>query len=91
MQENDDWRPDKREHFRDVIARVNHFLSQLVKRSEENICVVSHGVWMECCFRVHDPSILANGKRVRNCDMFVAECISENGNFIALQNVTQIE
>lgn len=91
MKEDDDWQPDKREHFSDVIARVNQFLSQLVKRPEQNIVVVSHGVWIECCFQVICPNLLRNGDRVRNCDMFAAECISENGNFHSLQNVKRIE
>jgi broad specificity phosphatase PhoE len=91
MQEVDDWQPDKREHFRHVIARVNHFLNTLIKRPEDRIVVVSHGVWIECCFHLHAPSVLQNGSRVQNCDMFVAECISKNGSFISLQNVRRIE
>jgi len=91
MREDDDWQPDKREHLSDVIHRVNHFLSLLVKRPEQDIVVVSHGVWIECCFHVHFPSVLANGNRVRNCDLFAAECTSVNGNFQSLQNVRRIE
>ena len=91
MHEDDDWKPDRRENYNNVIARVNHFLRQLVKRPEQNIVVVSHGVWIECCFYAHFPSALANGDRVRNCDMFAAECISVDGNFDSLQNVRRIE
>jgi len=92
MQEDDDWQPDTREHFRDVMERVNQFLnSQLTKRPENNIVVITHGVWMEICFQVHFPSVLANGVRVRNCDLFAADCISVDGNFQSLENVRRIE
>lgn len=90
MQEEDDWRPDRRERFSNVIERVNQFLGHLVKRPEQDIVVVSHGVWIECCFHTHFPSVLANGDRVRNCDMFAAECISVDGTFQSLQNVRRI-
>lgn len=91
MKEEDNWQPDKREHYNDIMVRINQFLDFLVQRPEDNIVVVSHGVWIECCFHAHFPSVLANGTRVYNCDMYAADCISESGRFVSLQNVRRIE
>ena len=89
--EDELWKLTERESVPEVIQRVNQFLHWLVQRPETNIVVVSHGVWIECCFYVHSPQTLANGDRVRNCDCFAAECVSMNGMFQRLQNVRRIE
>jgi broad specificity phosphatase PhoE len=92
MTEHDDaWSPDHRETIRDIKSRISIFLETLARREESNIVVVSHGVWIECCFLMCCPEALDHGeKRVHNCNVFVGECISRDGKFLRLQNVNQI-
>jgi broad specificity phosphatase PhoE len=92
MTERDErWKPDKRETWDDVGRRIDHFLAWLVRRSEENVVVVSHGVWIEYLFRLKDPQVLQNGeRRVCNLDAFACQCISRDGRFVRLQNGGQI-
>lgn len=85
------WQLTERESVPDVIQRVNQFLQWLIFREETNIVVVSHGVWIECCFYAHFPQALANGDRVGNGDLFAAECVSIHGQFQRLENVRRIE
>jgi len=83
------WKPDSRENLQNVQDRIDIFLqwlswNQLVQSSDKpggensasTLLIASHGVWMECLFRMHYPSILEGGKRVYNCDIFraVLEC-----------------
>lgn len=89
-EEDECWSPVERETLHDIGRRVNEFLDWLVKRPETHVVVVSHGVWLECCFHAHSPETLQNGDRVYNCDLFAAECLSENGKFLALENVRRI-
>ena len=92
MTEQDEvWKPDNRETYSDIVQRINGFLDILVKRPETNIAVISHGVWIECCFYAHFPAALVSGDRVRNCDLFAVECVSVDGIFDSLQNVRRIE
>ena len=72
------WKMDKRETMLELQERVQHFFQNcLVQRSETNIVVVSHGVWIEVCLNLLCPSALEFGnRRVYNCDMFAGECIS---------------
>ena len=85
------WQEDARETIRDLGLRISIFLNLLVGRSESNVVVVTHGVWLEECFRLHCPKVLENGRRrVYNCDMFVFDCVSQNGNFLRLENPHQI-
>ena len=90
-EEDEGWTLNERETYNDVVQRVNQFLNKLVKRPETNIVVVSHGVWIECCFYAHFPAALVSGDRVRNCDLFAAECVSVDGIFHSLRNVRRIE
>mmetsp|Transcript_53963 Transcript_53963/g.155798 ORF Transcript_53963/g.155798 Transcript_53963/m.155798 type:complete len:94 (+) Transcript_53963:124-405(+) len=92
MTENDDaWSPDRRETLPDIRNRISQFFEQLVGRPEENIVVVSHGVWIECCLNLHCPEALEHGKkRVYNCNVFTGECVSRHGRFLRLQNVNRI-
>lgn len=90
--EDNDWKLEERESIPDVVNRVNQFLQWLIStRSETNIVVVSHGVWIECCFYAHCPQALQNGDRVRNGDLFYSECVSVHGQFQRLENVRRIE
>lgn len=82
MTESDDeWKEDQRENFADVHARVDAFLSWLVRRSESQIVVVTHGVWMESLYRIHASTALRDDQRVHNCDAFACEIISIDGVF----------
>jgi len=89
--EDESWTLTSRESVTDVVNRANQFLQWLAQRPETNVTVVSHGVWIECCFYAHCPQALPKGDRVRNCDLFAGECISVNGTFQRLQNVRRIE
>lgn len=88
--EDEAWQLTERESVTDVVNRVNQFLQWLLQRSETNIVVVSHGVWIECCFYAHCPQALQDGDRVRNGDLFAGECVSINGQFQRLENVRRI-
>ncbi len=92
MTENDDaWSPFRRENITDIQFRINLFLQQLCERQENNVVVVSHGVWIECCLQAHYPEALDHGKkRVHNCNVFIGECVSQDGEFLRLQNVHRI-
>jgi broad specificity phosphatase PhoE len=99
--EDEAWKLTERETIPDVVARVNHFLQWLICRPETNIVVVSHGVWIECCFYAHCPQALQpttpsmsqqqGSDRVRNGDLFAGECVSMHGQFQRLENVRRIE
>lgn len=89
--EDETWQLTERESITDVMQRTNHFLRWLIQRPETNIVVVSHGVWIECCFYAHCPEALPQGDRVSNGDIFAGECVSFNGTFQRLENVRRIE
>lgn len=95
--EDEAWKLTERESIPDVVHRVNQFLQWLICRAETNIVVVSHGVWIECCFHIHCPQALqqqvhgAPPDRVRNGDLFAGECVSMHGQFQRLENVRRIE
>lgn len=88
-EQDQDWKATKRESQQDVIRRVHSFLQWLATREEENVVVVSHGVWIECCLQVFCPGALSGGERVQNCDMYVGQVVSRNGAFQRLQYVTR--
>jgi broad specificity phosphatase PhoE len=92
MKEFDEaWQKETRETLSELGLRISLFLEFLVGRSETNVVVVTHGVWLEECFRLHCPKVLDNGKRrVYNCDMFVFDCVSQNRKFLRLENPHQI-
>lgn len=87
---DEQWKENSRETLDDVIARVDEFLQWLAKRQETNIVVVSHGVWIECCFRTYFPDVLADGRRVYNCDCFAGDLVSSQGEFLRLNNFRNI-
>jgi broad specificity phosphatase PhoE len=94
--EDEAWKLTERETVPDVLTRINLFLQWLVTRSENNIVVISHGVWIECFFHAHSPETLldsseAPADRVRNGDLFVGECVSLHGQFQRMENVRRIE
>jgi broad specificity phosphatase PhoE len=90
MTEQDElWKSDKRERWQDLSDRVLAFLNKLVRRTEENIVVVSHGVWIECCLRIGCPEALGH-RRVFNCDTYACEAVSRRGEFLRFQRVRQI-
>lgn len=72
------WRPDKRESMHDVKVRAASFFGWLASNClEETIGIVSHGVWIEICLLHYCPEVLNNGqRRVYNCDIFKAKCVS---------------
>jgi len=88
------WKSDRRESWGDVRDRVRTFLSSILcKRTEDNIVVVSHGVWIECCLEIGSPGILsADSKRVYNCDAFACKVVSDDysGEFVRFDDVQQI-
>ena len=85
------WREDIRETLNELRLRISQFLALLVRRSETNIVVVTHGVWLEECFRTYCPRVLDNGRRrVFNCDMYAVDCVSQNREFIRFENPNQI-
>lgn len=87
MTENDDrWRPDWRENWEDISRRIELFLAWLVQQSQENVVVVSHGVWIEHLFRVKAPDMLQNGnRRVHNLDSFACQIVSRGGHFLRIE------
>jgi len=86
MKENDnDWKVDVRETINELRNRIFVFLNNLlVQRNETSIVVVTHGVWMEECFRMYSPEVLLvssrginrSTRRVYNCDMIAVDCVS---------------
>lgn len=92
MTEDDDaWSPDRRETLDDVKRRIVAFLQDLAQREETNIVVISHGVWIECCLNMLCPEALDNGQtRVHNCNVFVGDCVCNDGKFVRLQNIQRI-
>ena len=91
VENDDDWSPVHRETVEHLENRVKAFMQFLTQRSESMIAVVSHGVWIEICLRLFCPEALDHGrKRVHNCNIFVADCVSVSGIFLRLQNVHQI-
>eukprot|EP00533_Pseudo-nitzschia_delicatissima_P012069 CAMPEP_0197273638 /NCGR_PEP_ID=MMETSP1432-20130617/11546_1 /TAXON_ID=44447 /ORGANISM="Pseudo-nitzschia delicatissima, Strain UNC1205" /LENGTH=233 /DNA_ID=CAMNT_0042739325 /DNA_START=90 /DNA_END=791 /DNA_ORIENTATION=+ len=85
------WREDTRETLSELRLRISQFLALLARRSETNIVVVTHGVWLEECFRSCCPRLLDNGRRrVFNCDMFAFDCVSKDMEFVRFENPHQI-
>lgn len=66
------WKPDQRERWDELQQRTERFLQWLKGRSEENIVVVTHGVWMECLLRA-----FLHGRRVFNTDAYGCTLKSE--------------
>lgn len=87
---DEEWSDTSRETLQDVIGRVDQFMEWLVQRNEMFVFVVSHGVWIESCFRKHFPEVLQGGQRVYNCDCFVGEVVSRQGTFLRLENLRKI-
>lgn len=92
MEEFDEaWQKGTRETLGELGLRISLFLEFLVGRPETNVVVVTHGVWLEECFRFHCPIVLDNGRRrVYNCDMFAFDCVSQNRKFLRFENPQQI-
>lgn len=92
MTEQDDaWRMDWRETWDDVRDRVRYFVEiWLVQQPQNNIVVVSHGVWIEALLRQYVPRFLEGGKRVYNSDAYACQCVSRNNTFIRMEYVQQI-
>lgn len=85
------WREDVRETLNQLRLRISHFLGLLVSRSETNIVVVTHGVWLEQCFALYCPQVLDHGRRrVYNCDMFAVDCVSKDKKFVRFNNPHKI-
>jgi broad specificity phosphatase PhoE len=82
-EEDECWKPNRRESLHDIEERIDYFLFWLSKNhkqcigypegSSPKLLIVSHGVWMECLFRKYFPSVLEGGKRVYNCDIYKAD------------------
>ena len=87
-EEDEDWSPTSRETINQLQERIGSFLQYLVQRPENNIVVVTHGVWIEACLQLYCPAALDHGRRrVYNCEAFVGDCLSDNNNFTGLQNM----
>lgn len=90
MTEDDDaWSPVRRETVKEIQERIAYFMEILPQFQETNLVVVSHGVWIESCIKMYSPQALGD-QRVQNCNVFVGECISQDGKFLRLQNVRRI-
>lgn len=98
MTETDErWKKDRRETARDIVFRVQDFVERWIPElTEKTIFVVTHGVWLEYCFRTYASSMmeLAN-KRIFNCEVYATEIVSSidhSGccNFVRMQNIRQI-
>ena len=86
------WHPQQRETISHMAHRIRTFLDMISQQPASNIVVVSHGVWIETCLALMAPEVLDHGqKRVYNCDMFHAKCVSMNGRFSRLQDARKIE
>jgi broad specificity phosphatase PhoE len=92
MTEEDElWKPNEREVWDDITRRIDLFLEWLVRRREDNVVVVSHGVWIEHMFRIKCPEVTQHGQqRVRNLDAFACHCVSIDGKFQRLEHGLQI-
>jgi broad specificity phosphatase PhoE len=91
MTETDDaWKSDWRETWDDVRRRVDRFLSWLVQQHQNNVVVVTHGVWIEALLRTYAPHVLGKERRVYNTDAYACQCVSSNGTFSRIQQVRQI-
>jgi broad specificity phosphatase PhoE len=91
METDEAWKIDARENMSQLGQRVLMFLQLLVQRTEDNIVVVSHGVFIEACLQQHAPQALDYGKqRVYNCDMFAMDCVSRDGKFVRIDNTHKI-
>jgi broad specificity phosphatase PhoE len=87
---DEQWSDSTRESFDDVIKRVSQCFQWVVQREESNICIVSHGVWIEACFQAFFPDMLRGGTRVHNCDFFQGQLVSRNASFVRLQNLGRL-
>ena len=87
---DEQWSESSRGTLDDVVKRVDDFLQWIVRRNESHIFVVSHGVWIESCFRAHFPDVLKGGQRVYNCDCFIGEVISREGKFLQLEKLRKV-
>jgi broad specificity phosphatase PhoE len=77
------WTPHSRETVDDVVGRIHRFFEWLMSPSNdsqigENIILVSHGVWIECCLQTLCPEALKDGRRVYNCDVFRGELVIDH-------------
>ena len=89
-EDDTDWRSDRREDIDDVARRVTSFLHWLVLQPHENVLIVTHGVWMEVCFRLLCPAAIDNGrKRVYNCDVYTGILERSEGK-VVLQGMEQL-
>ena len=89
-EDDTDWRSDRREGIDDVARRVTSFLHWLVLQPHENVLIVTHGVWMEVCFRLLCPAAIDNGrKRVYNCDVYTGILERSEGK-VVLQGMEQL-
>jgi broad specificity phosphatase PhoE len=92
MTETDEkWSPTCREGYDELGYRIETFLKWIVQRPEENIMVVSHGVWIENFLRRHQPNFLGD-RRVYNLDAFGMQCVSQKTTreFLRLENASKI-
>lgn len=84
---DESWKTSTRETCQDLVIRAEKFLQWCCQRSENQIVVVSHGVFIESCLNAFCPSALPDGQRVYNCDLYAGHLLSSGGKFQALQHV----
>ena len=88
MPEHDElWHPSQRETWQELTARVVSFFDWLSQRPEQNIAIVSHGVWIEACVYAYSPETLAGGKRVYNCNVFGGKFDSVSKSFCSINRI----
>jgi broad specificity phosphatase PhoE len=100
---NDDalWSAEWRESIADVQARIQKALNWIVRRPEDLMVVVTHGVWMEVLLQRHLSEQPPERRRVYNCQAYACQVISSQRirpssmetdvpHFVRLQSVQQI-
>jgi broad specificity phosphatase PhoE len=67
-----------RETYDDIIQRIQNFIEYwLIQRTEQNIVITSHGVWIECLLRHYNASQSSLlQRRVFNLDCISCQCYS---------------
>ena len=88
------WSEHNREDFRSLQSRITEFVKDLSRMKEENIVVVTHGVWIETLIRMYCPQVLSGGRRVYNLNAFAFRLFpmtDSNHPHVRLEFIQQIE
>ena len=89
-EEDTSWSPTQRETVSDVTARVQQFLTWLCTQPSRNICVVSHGIWMETLLHRYAPGALHPDARVYNGDAHAVTLVARDGQVLRVSHMALI-